>query len=283
MKLIDIVDRKHPGVPWVDGERLPWNEPGLSEHILLTEHLDQKHDRASRRRTKIIAHVDWLIRKLRLKPGQRMLDLTCGPGLYCHEFSRRGIGTVGVDFSPASIEYARKTAKEENLDAEFLLEDIRDWEPRKKFDAVIFVYGQLNAFKKEDLRQIMLKINRALKHRGGLAAEICTENYPKKTYETIWYTDRKGLWGDFPQICLEEDIWDEELNASLIRYYLINSETGEIKYYSQCHQFYSLKELFRLHKKHGLRPARIYGDLEGKAFRRDSRWLVMISRKRKAL
>jgi len=283
MNLMEIVDRKCPAVPWLDGERLPWNEPELSEHILQQEHLDQKHDRASRRLAIISAHVEWLIKKLRLKAGDKVLDLTCGPGLYCHEFGRRGIRTVGVDFSPASIKHAQKVAEEENLDAEFILKDIRDWEPAEQFDAVIFVYGQPNAFEKKQLRRIMFKINRALTRRGMLAAEIATENYPKKIYEAIWSTDHKSLWGDFPQICLEEDIWDEKLNASLVKYYVINALTGEIKYYSQCHQFYSVKELFRLHKEHGLRPSRVYGDLEGRRFGRDSRWMVMISRKKKDL
>jgi len=61
------------------GARLPWGDPEFSARIL-AEHLDQRHDLASRRRAVIDAQADWLAGFV--APGGRVLDLECGPGTW---------------------------------------------------------------------------------------------------------------------------------------------------------------------------------------------------------
>jgi hypothetical protein len=56
MNLIDIVNRIPIPEPWVEGEKIPWNEPAFSARML-QEHLSQEHDAASRRFATIDAHV----------------------------------------------------------------------------------------------------------------------------------------------------------------------------------------------------------------------------------
>ena len=34
MDLIDIIHRALPPVPWTEGEKIPWNEPGFSHRML---------------------------------------------------------------------------------------------------------------------------------------------------------------------------------------------------------------------------------------------------------
>jgi hypothetical protein len=59
------------------GARLPWGDPAFSARML-AEHLDQRHDLASRRTAVIDAQAQWLAALV--APGGRLRDLGCGPG-----------------------------------------------------------------------------------------------------------------------------------------------------------------------------------------------------------
>jgi SAM-dependent methyltransferase len=52
-------------------------------------------------------HVDELVRKAKLKPGQRVLDVGCGMGRYTIPLANRGIAVEGLDLSPVLLEALR--------------------------------------------------------------------------------------------------------------------------------------------------------------------------------
>ena len=65
--------------------------------------------------------VDYLVDALGLRPGQRVLDVGCGPGRHASELARRGMLVHGIDISARFIELARRDAPDgatfERLDA----------------------------------------------------------------------------------------------------------------------------------------------------------------------
>ena len=58
--------------------------------------------------------VDFLIKQLHLKGTEKILDLACGFGRHSLEFARRGYDVIGIDITPAYIDYANEQAKKEN-------------------------------------------------------------------------------------------------------------------------------------------------------------------------
>lgn len=78
--------------------------------------------------------VDFLVRELGLTPGQRILDVGCGPGRHSYALAERGLSVVGIDISQRFIDLARAQAPDgarfERLDARLLDFD-------GEFDAVI--------------------------------------------------------------------------------------------------------------------------------------------------
>lgn len=54
--------------------------------------------------------VAFLAGALGLEPGQRLLDVGCGPGRHAHAFARRGIEVVGVDLSQRFVDLAAADA-----------------------------------------------------------------------------------------------------------------------------------------------------------------------------
>jgi SAM-dependent methyltransferase len=69
--------------------------------------------------------VDHLVSELELRPGDRVLDVGCGPGRHAHELARRGIVVHGVDISERFIELCRNRAPTDGASATFERLDAR--------------------------------------------------------------------------------------------------------------------------------------------------------------
>ncbi len=215
---------------------LPWDDPEFSARML-REHLDQSHGAASRQLGEIDRQIDVMWRWLDLRAGARILDVTCGPGLYAVRLAQRGCTVHGIDFSPAAIAYARDLAAREGVAerCRFTLADVREAIPQEAdvgYDAALFIYGQLSVFTRDDTAALLRGCARSLRPGGRLIAELLDfERLDRREHNSWWYTDRGGLWGDFPYLHLGERDWDAEQNRSVERFFILNLETGEMHRY----------------------------------------------------
>jgi SAM-dependent methyltransferase len=101
--------------------------------VPLADHLGEAYLRSSF--TKGTAQeVEFLIEALDLSPGERVLDLGCGPGRHAHALAERGLVVHGVDISPRFVDLARRTAPP---GATFSVGDARDLSVAGPFDAAI--------------------------------------------------------------------------------------------------------------------------------------------------
>ncbi len=89
------------GDPWAGAYKIPWQDPAFSRRML-AEHLSQAHDLASRRLAWIDRQVAWIDETVLGGRPADILDLGCGPGLYCHRLAERGHRCRGIDFGPAA-------------------------------------------------------------------------------------------------------------------------------------------------------------------------------------
>lgn len=240
MKLLDIVQRPFPPVPWQEGDNIPWHEPGFSARML-AEHLSQTHDHASRRTPIIEAHIQWIHETVLHSTPSRILDLGCGPGLYSNRLAELGHTCVGIDYSPASVAYAKENSKRAGLTATYLHEDIRTADYGEKYDLAMLLFGELNVFSKQDATHILLKANRSLRPGGQLLLEphLYASLIPDAQATNTWFSGNSGLFHPAPHLVLMESTWDQAQAIKTIRYYIIDAATAEVTRYAQSMQAYT--------------------------------------------
>jgi SAM-dependent methyltransferase len=136
--------------------------------------------------------VDFVVDALSLSPGDRVLDVGCGPGRHAHELARRGIGVHGIDISQRFIDLAIEGAPQgatfERLDARSLPFD-------DEFDAAICLcQGAFGLMTVDDDNQAVLTgMGRAVRSGGGVALSAFSSYYAVKYHESAEFDALAGV------------------------------------------------------------------------------------------
>lgn len=278
----DIVQRSGPAQPWAEGDNIPWNEPDFSRRML-KEHLSQEHDLASRRSEIIDKQVEWIHKALLGERPSRILDLGCGPGLYVQRLVRLGHKCRGIDYSPASIDYAKQQAKESARNCDYALGDLRTADFLSGFGLAMFIFGEFNVFRKSDIEVILKKIHKSLDNSGLLLLEAhkfeTIENIGRA--EPSWYSSNSGLFSDKPHLCLIENSWQDKDHCATRRYFVIDAAAGKVTGYAQTFQAYTEKEYKTLLEATGFEQIELSGSF-GSADNTFSKDLVIITARKQS-
>ena len=277
MNLTDIIHRNMDLEPWAEGEKIPWDDPEFSQRML-KEHLTQRHDAASRRTVTIRKHVQWIHNHLLGGQPSRILDLGCGPGLYASRLAKLGHTCTGIDFSPASIEYAIQHAPE---GCAYRLHDIRTADYGEGYDLVMLIFGEFDVFRAPDAETILKKSYSALRPGGQLLLEVSTlESVDQRGNQpSVWYSAKSGLFHPAPHLCLMESFWDEDSATATERFLIIDAATARVTRYAYSTCAYTDEQYQAMLTETGFRRVSFYPSLTGEATTRPDEMCVVLAQK----
>lgn len=280
MNLHDVVERRIPPEPWAEGENIPWDEPAFSARML-AEHLSQEHDAASRRFDIVDEQVAWIHDVILSGKTVKVLDVCCGPGLYASRLARRGHDVVGIDYSPASIDYAEAEARREGLAATYQRRDVRGGDYGDGYGLAFIIFGEFNTFRPEDGRAVLDNMYRALAPGGIILLEVHPREMIKRigTGPATWRTEKAGLFSDRPYVRLDENFWDEESATATTRYYIIGAATGDVTRHAQTFQGYADEEYRELLRDVGFDDVAARPDFPGPTVEAMGELVVYAARK----
>ena len=255
-----LLEAEHAATPWVDGVKIPWNDPELSRRFLAV-HLDQDTHMASRSFEIIARHVAWLQDIAAVSfPGTRplrVLDLTCGPGFYCHELARKGHDTFGIDYSPAAVAHAVATAEATGLTCRFREADVCAMDDALfdeigTVDVATLWFGEINAFAPDDVRRVLAALARPLRPGGIAVIEYQPEDLFLKDDVQEWQAVEETVFRDGPQLWLQSYRWDEATRSEINDHWILDAATGHLERFTQCHRAWTDQEMVELLHEAGL-------------------------------
>ena len=231
---------------WDGAYKIPWDDPEFSRRML-AEHLAQEHDMASRRFEWIDRQVEWIHRNLLAGRSANVLDLACGPGFYSHRLAALGHRCRGIDFGPASIEYARQQSRDQSR-CEFDLGDIRRIAFGGPYDLAMILFGEMNVFSPTEIYAILQRVRASLlPDHGVLILEIQTPEAVERTGRSGPSSEHfiSGLFSDRPYRCLTQCEWIPEQHVA-IQTFTVSEDAGATQAYRNTTKAWSVEDLTAL-------------------------------------
>ena len=246
---------------WDGAYKIPWDDPDFSRRML-TEHLSQEHDLASRKREMIRTQVQWIHKHICNNTPAKLLDIGCGPGLYIEQFAALDYDCCGIDFSPASIEYAKSNLGD---NARLVNGDIRSVNFGSGYDLAMMVFGEFNVFSPDECRKILKKTCEALAPGGKLLLEAHAFEAVERMGRTpnSWYKSGPGLLGlfsDDPHICLTENQWLDKQQTALQQFHILDAADGTVTSYRSTTKAWTIDQYRNLLKEAGFANVTIHTD-----------------------
>lgn len=261
-----LAERKARPRAFQDVTEIPWSDPDIGRQFL-------RACRPGFEQTE--EQVGFLVDKLDLREGSRVLDVMCGDGRVSLPLAQHGCWVSGVDVNDYVIELARQGARRLGLEdrSEFHCADVREHQPGARHDAAICIFGHLSGFERGEAVTILRHMRERLVE-GGLVLidmHLGPAGIRQIDGDQDWGYFADGWLGtDHPALVLDQYFTEPEALTYVRRSHCIDLHTGEIRSFGQAGQFYDQHRMSELLTEAGLELVAIYGDFDGCDYDDDS-------------
>jgi SAM-dependent methyltransferase len=246
-----------------------WYEAFFADDwLLLAQVNEEKQGRTDQ-------EVEFIVERLALESGARILDVACGHGRHSLGLARRGYRVIGVDSSETSLALARERAGEAGVEVEYVHGDMRALPWESEFDGAINVFTAFGYFPEQaEDEQAAAAIAKALRPGGRFFIDTINP------YALAGPSFRPQGWEQLPdgRLLLEDRVFDPVQGRSLATWTLVASDgtTSELKHSLRA---YTCAELVALFDRAGLVTETVHGSWDGGEFTGTS-WRLMLTAER---
>lgn len=230
---------------WFEDERF-WSE--LYSYLFSEEKLSAAEDEIN----KIFDLVGF--------EGGKVLDLCCGPGRHTVVMAKKGCQVTAVDRTQFLLEKAQERARNEGVEVEWVLQDMRDFIRPNTYDLVLNMFTSFGYFEnKQDDMKVLQNIHNSLKSGGVCFFEMMGKEVLAKIFHPT--TSAKLPHGKL--IVQRHEIFDE---WSRIRNEWILIEDDHATSFNFYHTVYSGQELKERLLQIGFAKVKLFGNLDGEEY-----------------
>ena len=219
-----------------------------------------------------LEQVDQVLALLDVKSEAALLDLCCGPGRHSLELARRGFRVTGVDRTAFHLDTASKGAQAENLEVEFVQEDMRRFCQPEAFDGALNLFTSFGYFADPaDDRQVLENIRHSLKPGARLVMDVMGKEVLARRFRERHWSENNGVF------VLEEPKILRDWSGVETRW-IVFAE-GKKREFTVFLRLYSAAELAALLEASSFAGVDLYGDLAGAPYDQNAKRLVAVARK----
>ena len=218
--------------------------------------------------------VDFVVDKLNLQPGARVLDLCCGQGRHLLELTRRGFSVLGYDLSAYMLDRCRELAEKEGMRPELVRGDMRKLDFDSEFNAVINMRTSFGYLESEDEDQKVLDVvYKALKLGGRfLSDQINRDSLMRRYKEQFWVRNSGG------DILVVDSRFDVRTGRNIVREMAFHAD-GSRSEADHDIRLYTCREFEDKLIRAGLRIESVWGDWDSSPFDLEHRHMLIIALK----
>lgn len=255
-----------------------WTD-SLMSNLVMQEHLDPDTPGGSANNQFIEKSANFIAEISPPNKYEKVIDLGCGPGLYCRNLAEKGYQVTGIDLSENSIRYAEKQAEKENLDIEYRVEDILDWEETNKYDIALLIYYTYSALSQQERRRILENIYNSLNKGGLLILDGFSANvYNEFKEEQIWsFNKKQSMLSTEPHLGFIQRLKYSDL-VTLTKTTVLLKDASP-KTYSYWNQYYTKNTIEEETSNAGFKTKGIYSDASGEAYSADGNSIALVVEK----
>ena len=221
------------------------------------------------------AECDFIVKALKLRSGDRILDLCCGQGRHAIELAKRGFKVTGADLSEYLLGLAQRAAAEAGVEVRFQRCDMRELPWEGEFEAVINMWTAFGYLESEEEDQKVLRaLHRALRAGGRVLLDL-----PNREVFLRLIPDRQQSWFEHEGcLVLEERSWDPE-RKRLRQARIIAEPNGARRHKDFDLRQYTHSEMVALLERCGLTWQRTFGGFDLSEFTAESKRMLVVARK----
>jgi 2-polyprenyl-3-methyl-5-hydroxy-6-metoxy-1,4-benzoquinol methylase len=191
-----------------------------------------------------------LVAQLDIPENSDVLDLACGKGRHSRTLGSLGMNVLGVDLSPKSIKSALKRECE---NVHFMVHDMREVIPSKRFDAIFNLFTSFGYFENDAENEKVLEcIHQMLQPNGHFVFDYLNL---EPTIEKLVESERKEING------IQFDI-KRQFDGKFVRKAIDVEDQGVSMHFEEKVRGFRFEEIIEMMQKNGLIAEKIFGDFE---------------------
>jgi SAM-dependent methyltransferase len=202
-------------------------------------------DKRTRQSARMIARL------LKLRRGQRVLDVPCGMGRIAIPLARQSFDVTGVDLTPQYLARARRNAKKTGVTVRWIQNDMRRIDFEAEFDAAFNWFGSFGYFSERGNLAYVRRVFAALRPGGRFLTEGINKPWLSKNFQP----DRQSSAGG---VLIQNHARFDRRNSRIHDNWTL-SKGGRVERHRISIRIYSGSELRELLRSAGFGKVELYG------------------------
>ena len=255
-----------------------WTDEHTSEQML-TYHLNENIDVASRKTAFIDRSVDWIVSRFGVSNDTKIADFGCGPGLYAARLARKQAKVTGIDFSKRSIQYAVEDAERAGLFIHYVNKNYLDFETEERFDLILMIMCDFCALSPKQRKQLLGKFHKLLKPDGYVLLDVYSLASFEQRQEIARYELNllDGFWSPNKYYEFLNTFKYEKEKVVLDKYTIVEADRLRTVY--NWLQYFDPDKINLEFVESGFKVEEFYSDVSGSIFDAQASEFAVVARK----